>query len=105
MWRLALHIHVQYTVPLWSGWLNFIPRIIFSQNPYWMEIIDQSTPFKYAQPFLLKIITKLKSLYIQGARGRMVPTQENFSAHGTLHSQQGGRRNVRIIRFSIIKFL
>ena len=34
----------------------------------------------------------------------MVPTQENLSEHGTLQSQQGGRRNVRIIRFSIIKF-
>ena len=34
----------------------------------------------------------------------MVPTQENFSEHDALHSQQGGRRDVRIIRFSIMKF-
>jgi hypothetical protein len=45
-----------YIARRWNGWLVFVPRIIFNQTPYWMDIMEQPIPFKYAQPFSYSLL-------------------------------------------------
>jgi len=39
-----------YITLQWNGWLNFIPGSFLIKPSYWMDNMEQSTPFKAAQP-------------------------------------------------------
>jgi len=94
-----------YIARWWSGWLVFIPRFIFLIKPLTGWILwNNQYHLNMPNPLLIHYYNQTQITLHSRGKGGMVPTQGNFSEHDALHSQQGGRGDVRITRFSIMKF-